>query len=56
MTHEIAILVLRVLLVYGPAAARAVADIFKKETISDADWEKIWAVTEKSYDDYVKPK
>lgn len=43
------------LLQYGPGLARALVEIFRKPegTITAADWEKVFALAEKPYDEYV---
>ena len=51
-----ALLIAQALIKYGPAAARAIAALFKKDEPTMEDWEKVFAIAEKSYDDYVKPK
>lgn len=41
---------------YGTTLARALVAIFSIEKPTAADWEKVFDLAEKSYDDYVKPK
>lgn len=55
MSPAIAALILQALITYGPSVAKAINDIFKKTTITPEDWDKVFALVEKSYDDYVKP-
>lgn len=55
MSPAIAALILQALITYGPTVAKQINDIFKKTEITPADWDKVFAVIEKSYDDYVKP-
>lgn len=43
------------LIKYGPAAAKALYEIFTKPAPTDADWNKVFDLAEKSYEDYVKP-
>ena len=50
------LLIAKALLDYGPAVARALAEIFQKPNPTLEDWEKVFAVSEKSYEDYVKSK
>lgn len=49
------ILIGEILLKYGPIVAQQWQKIFSKEKPTDADWEAIWALTYKSYDQYVAP-
>jgi len=53
---EIAILIVTALLKYGPEYARAVRDILSNPAPTAADWDALFAKTQKSYDDYVKGK
>lgn len=39
---------------YGPQVARAIYDIFNKPSPTQEDWDKVFAMAEKSYEDYVK--
>lgn len=39
---------------YGPAMARALMELFSKPTVTLADWDKVFALAEKSYEDYTK--
>ena len=42
------------LIKYGPAVARALFDIFSKETVLKEDWDKLFLQVEsKTYEDYV---
>jgi hypothetical protein len=53
--NAIAPLILEALIKYGPTVARAISDLFKKETITPEDWDKVFDLAEKSYADYIKP-
>lgn len=55
MELEAGLLIGQLLLKYGPGVARGVAGIFAKPTHTLEDWEKIFKLTEKSYEDYTKP-
>lgn len=55
MTAEIALLIGQALIKYGPAVARELRDIFAKQEISSADWDKVFSTAEKSYEEYTKP-
>ena len=54
METQLAILILQSLLQYGPAFAREITALFSKETITTADWDKVFSMAEKNYADYVK--
>lgn len=41
---------------YGLPAARALIELFSIAEPTVADWEKLFAISEKSYEDYVKPR
>lgn len=56
MTPAIATLILQALITYGPTVAREINLLFAKAEITPADWEKIFLLIDKSYDDYTKPK
>jgi hypothetical protein len=56
MNAQIAVLVLEALVKFGPAAARAITDLFRKDTISSDDWNKVFDLAEKSYESYIAPK
>lgn len=56
MTPAIAALILQALITYGPTVARSLNELFKKETITPEDWDKIFVLIEKSYEDYTRPK
>jgi len=56
MNLTLAALILEAGLKWGPAAARALIEIFGKTEITVADWEKVFASIDKSYDEYVAPK
>jgi hypothetical protein len=49
------IIIAEALMKYGPSVARALVEIFKKDDPTAEDWEKVFALAEKSYDDYVPP-
>ena len=49
-----ALLIAEALLKYGPGAARALATLFSKPEPTLADWEVVFKVTEKTYEDYTK--
>ncbi len=55
MTPALSALILEALIKFGPSVARAITDIFRKETITAADWDKVFALAEKSYESYIKP-
>lgn len=50
------LLIAEALIKYGPALAKALIAIFKKDNPTEADWNALFAVAEKSYDDYVAGK
>ena len=44
----------QLLIMYGPDAVKAIVAIFKKPTISDADWDELFSkVSQKSWEDYL---
>lgn len=47
-------LIASALVKYGPAVARQLAGLFSKQSVTLEDWEQVFALAEKSYDDYVK--
>jgi hypothetical protein len=49
-------LIATALVKYGPAVARALVEIFRKPTVTPDDWEKIFKLADRSYDDYVAPR
>jgi len=49
------LLIAEALLKYGPGLARGLADLFSKPAPTLEDWEKVFALAEKPYSDYVKP-
>lgn len=55
MEAQLALIIAEALVKYGPTVARAIAEIFEKKTPTLQDWEKVFALAEKSYEDYVKP-
>ena len=54
MKLEVAILIAQALLKYGPVLARELVLLFSKETFTLEDWETVFKVSTKSYEDYVK--
>lgn len=56
MTTEVISFIIQTLVKYGPAAARAVKDIFTVDKPTDEQWEKAFSLCEKSYEDYVRAK
>ncbi len=54
MDPQLAILIAQLLLKYGPGVAREITLLFQKKAPTAADWEKVFALAETSYDDYVK--
>jgi len=56
MNLTLAALILEAALRWGPDAARVLIEIFAKTEITAADWEKVFASIDKSYDEYVAPK
>ena len=54
MNAEMALLIAQLLLKYGPDVARGVSDIFKKDAPTAEDWEKVFKMAEKSYEEYVQ--
>jgi hypothetical protein len=56
MTSQQIMLVVELLLRYGPGMARAVQQLFTKTNPTQADWDAVFALAEKSYDDYIMPK
>lgn len=53
--NAIAPLILEALIHYGPTVARAINELFRKENITAEDWDKVFALAEKPYADYIKP-
>ena len=51
----VAALILEAFVKYGPAVGRAITDLFKKEVITDDDWNKVFDLAEKSYESYIRP-
>lgn len=51
MTEIIALALVK----YGPQMARALYEIFSKPTPTKEDWDKVFAMAEKPYEDYTKP-
>lgn len=48
-------IILLLLAKYGPALAAVAYEIAKVETPTAEQWDKLFAMARKSYDDYVKP-
>lgn len=48
------IIILELLLKYGPAVAAAAREIIKIKDPTDEDWRKLFAVAETSYDSYIE--
>lgn len=48
-------LILQVLLKYGPTVAREIILLFQKPAPTMEDWNKVFDLAEKSYDEYVAP-
>lgn len=55
MSEALIILILQAAVKYGPDAGRAIVAIFTKTNPTKDDWENVFVLMEKSYDDYVKP-
>ena len=55
MDPQLAIILGTALVKYGPDVARAVAGLFQKNDPTWEEWEAVFALAEKSYDDYVRP-
>lgn len=49
------LLVGQILLKYGPATARAIKLLFEKGAPSFSEWEAVFSLAEKSYEEYTKP-
>lgn len=49
-------LIVGTLIKYGPDAAEAIRDLFKKSNPTLDDFDKIFALSRKSYEEYTKPK
>jgi hypothetical protein len=56
LSPEIILLIGNILLKYGPAVARQIKALFEKDDPTVEDWEAVFALAEKSYDDYVGPR
>ncbi|MHB1309326.1 MAG: hypothetical protein ACYDC1_25055 [Limisphaerales bacterium] len=56
MTPEVAVLIFRALMEYGPGVARSLVEIFQKQEFTAADWEGVFAKAEKAYEAYVAPR
>ena len=48
-----ALLIAQMLIQYGPQAARELVALFKLQDPSVEDWEKVFALCDKTYFDYV---
>lgn len=55
MTPALIEIIALALVKYGPAVARALVELFSKQTVTAADWDKVFALADKSYEDYTKP-
>jgi hypothetical protein len=53
MTPQLAALIIQVLLKYGPSVAQAITEILHKQDPTLEDWNKVFALSRKTYDDYV---
>jgi len=49
-------LIASILLKYGPDTAAAIVNIFRKPAPSPDDWDNVFALARKGYDEYVAPK
>lgn len=57
MTPQLGILIFQALLTYGPDAARELRNLFSKQTIDPADWDKVFLLAKtKRYEDYTHEK
>ena len=54
MTPTMIMFVIDALLKYGPDAARAVQKIFTTPEPTREDWESLFSVAQKKYEDYTK--
>lgn len=54
-TLEIALLIGQALMKYGPDVARQIQLLFTKTNPTAADWEAVFALSEKTYDQFVAP-
>lgn len=50
------ILVIQILLKYGPAFAIQIMEIIRKKDLTDADWDKLETLIKKPFDSYFPPK
>lgn len=48
-------IILLALVKYGPGFAREVYAMFQKANPAPADWEALFKLAEKTYEDYVRP-
>ena len=55
MTPSTTELIVLALVKYGPALAKGVYDLFQKADPTKEDFDKLFAIAEKTYEDYVKP-
>lgn len=56
MSPQLITLILQALITYGPVVTKEIVNLFKKQNPTLEDWDKIFDMAAKSYDDYVKPK
>ena len=52
--NSAALIIAEALLKFGPALARGLMELFAKPEPTAADWEKIFQLAEKSYEEYTK--
>lgn len=52
---EITILIIQVLLKYGPDVAAKVKAMLAKTTVEEADWTALWALLDKPGESYFAP-
>lgn len=45
-----AVLILELLLRYGPAVAKAAKDLVNAKDPTQADWDNLWSLADKNYD------
>lgn len=53
---EITILIIQVLLKYGPDVAAKVRQMLAKTTVEEADWTALWALIDKPGESYFAPQ
>lgn len=49
-------LIISALVKYGPTVAREIQLLFTKENPTQEDWDKVFSLAAKSYEEYVAPK